>query len=160
MEENQKLRPTRIRDNVMKRYCCPDCGKVFEENSVPSSCPNCGCPSSAFKEQTETLMDGNISPSLESTNNFAAEHTVNGLAGLNLTIGIIVGIVGLIAAIVFWGKATGDVGFTQIYMLVGVLCFIFSMLFFLLSLSAWAFLKLLVNISYRLTRLDNKYNPK
>lgn len=144
----------------MKLYVCPDCGKKFQEGLVPSTCLNCGCPSSAFKEQTETLMDENISPSLESANNFAAEHTVNGLAGLNLTIGIIVGIVGVIAAIVFWGKATGDVGFTQIYMLVGVLCFIFSMLFFLLSLSAWAFLKLLVNISYRLTRLDNKYNPK
>lgn len=35
----------------MKRYYCPDCGKTFEENSVPSSCPNCGCPSSAYEEK-------------------------------------------------------------------------------------------------------------
>lgn len=34
----------------MKMYSCPDCGKVFDENSLPSSCPNCGCPSSEFKE--------------------------------------------------------------------------------------------------------------
>ena len=155
MEENQKLRPTRIRDNVMKRYCCPDCGKVFEENSVPSSCPNCGCPSSEFKEQTETPMDKNISPSLESSNNFGAEHIVNGLASLNLTIGIIVGIVGITAAIVFW---TGDNA--AVDGLIGVLCFIFGLLFFLICLVAWAFIKLLVNISYRVTRLDNKYNPK
>lgn len=36
----------------MKEFSCPDCGKIFEENSVPSSCPNCGCPSSEFKEKT------------------------------------------------------------------------------------------------------------
>lgn len=144
----------------MKLYVCPDCGEKFQEGLVPNECTSCGCPSSAFKEQTETSMERNISPSLESSNDFGAENTANGLAGLNLAIGIIVGIVGIIVAIVFWGKAAGDVGFTELYMIIGVLSLIFGLLFFLWGLIAWAFIKLLVNISYRLTRLDNKYNPK
>ncbi len=100
-------------------------------------------------------MDKNISPSLESSNDFGAEHTANSLASLNLAIGIIVGIVGITAAIVFWAGDNAAVDG-----LIGVLCFIFGLLFFLICLVAWAFIKLLVNISYRLTRLDNKYNPK
>lgn len=148
----------------MKLYVCPDCGKKFQEGFVPNECTGCGCPSSFFteqmKEQVEASRERNISPSLESSNDFGAEHTANSLAGINLTIGIIVGIVGIIVALVYWGKAAGDVGFTEIYMIVGILSFIFGLLFFLFGLIAWAFIKLLVNISYRLTRLDNKYNPE
>ena len=33
------------------KVICPDCGKIFDEEPIPSSCPNCGCPSSAFTER-------------------------------------------------------------------------------------------------------------
>lgn len=153
MEENQKLRPTRIRDCTMKKYVCPDCGKTFEEGNVPASCPGCGCPSSEFQEHKEPSMDKNISPALESSNDFGAEHTANGLAVINLVVGIIVGIIGLFAGFSLMSQGNFEA-------IGGILCIIFGLLFLLLGILSWAFIKLLVNISYRLTRLDNKYNPK
>lgn len=137
----------------MKNYVCPDCGKNFEEGNVPAVCPNCGCPSSAFQEHQEPSMNQNISPALEASNDFGAEHTANGLAVINLVVGIIVGIIGLFAGFSLMSQG-------MIAQLGGILCIIFGILFFLLGLISWAFIKLLVNISYRLTRLDNKYNPK
>ena len=138
----------------MKVYTCPDCGKKFQEGFVPSECPGCGCPSNQFTVSELASKATNISPSLESSNDFGAEHTVNGLAVLSLAIGIIAGIGALIGGIYFFshGGFEGE--------LLGPLCLIFGLLFIILGILAWAFLKLLVNISYRLTRLDNKYNPK
>ena len=40
----------------MKEYYCSNCGKLFEENAVPSSCPDCGCPASEFKEKEITAV--------------------------------------------------------------------------------------------------------
>ena len=40
----------------MKEYYCSNCGKLFEENAVPSSCPDCGCPASEFKEKEMTAV--------------------------------------------------------------------------------------------------------
>lgn len=153
MEENQKLRPTRTRDYTMKQYVCPDCGKTFYQGYVPASCPSCGCPSSAFQEHQKPSMNRNISPSLESSNDFGAEHTANGLAVINLVVGIIVGIIGLFAGFLLMSLGNFEA-------IGGILCIIFGLLFLLLGILSWAFIKLLVNISYRLTRLDNKYNPK
>lgn len=31
-------------------FFCPDCGKIFQADSVPTICPVCGCPSSRFEE--------------------------------------------------------------------------------------------------------------
>lgn len=45
----------------MKTFVCPDCGKVFNEESTPSSCPNCGCPSSEFQEKEITAVTGQVS---------------------------------------------------------------------------------------------------
>jgi hypothetical protein len=139
----------------MKKYVCPDCGKTFEEGNVPASCPGCGCPSSEFQEHKEPSMDKNISPALESSNDFGAEHTANALAGITLVIGIIIGLIGLIAGFSLLTLQGGGES-----MLFGILCIVFGLVFFLVFLISWAFIKLLVNISYRLTRLDNKYNPK
>ena len=140
----------------MKLYICPDCGAKFQEGFVPNECTRCGCPSSAFTcQDAETFsVDENVSPDLESSKNLAAEHTVNALAGVNLGIGILLGLGGVIAGIYFLASSgfMGD--------MTGTLCIIFGLLFFLMAILTWAFLKLLVNISYRLTRLDNKYNPK
>lgn len=147
------MRPTHIRDCTMKNYVCPDCGKTFEEGNVPASCPGCGCPSSEFQEHKEPSMDKNISPALESSNDFGAEHTANGLAVINLVVGIIVGIIGLFAGFSLMSQGNFEA-------IGGILCIIFGLLFLLLGILSWAFIKLLVNISYRLTRLDNKYNPK
>jgi hypothetical protein len=98
-------------------------------------------------------MDKNISPALESSNDFGAEHTANGLAVINLVVGIIVGIIGLFAGFSLMSQGNFEA-------IGGILCIIFGLLFLLLGILSWAFIKLLVNISYRLTRLDNKYNPK
>ena len=139
-----------MRDCIMKNFVCPDCGKTVEEGQVPVSCPNCGCPSSAFQEHQEPTLNNNISPALESSNNFGPEHTANGLAVISLGVGIIVVVIGLLA---------GFILISQVDTMVGVLCIIFGLLFFLICLLSWAFIKLFVNMSYRLTRLDNKYNP-
>lgn len=99
-------------------------------------------------------LSTNQSPSLESSNNFHAEHVVNGLATINLWIGIIIGVAAVIAGIVIWA-AWGFEG-----EIVGPIVLGAGVIFFFCSLVFWAVLKLLVNISYRLTRLDNKANPQ
>lgn len=45
------------------KVICPDCGKIFDEEPIPSSCPNCGCPSSAYvaKEIADANEDTNFS---------------------------------------------------------------------------------------------------
>jgi membrane-bound ClpP family serine protease len=95
----------------------------------------------------EELLE-NVSTPLEKSNNYAAEHVANGLASLTRAIGIIVGIIGLMAGIVMF-SSFGDG-------LIGALCIIFGLIFFLICLVSWAFIKLMVNMSYRLTRIDNK----
>ena len=99
--------------------------------------------------KTEELLE-NVSTPLEKSNNYAAEHVANGLASLTRAIGIIVGIIGLIAGIVMFSE--GGYGDD----LIGALCIIFGLIFFLIGLVSWAFIKLMVNMSYRLTRIDNK----
>ena len=90
----------------------------------------------------------NICPSLESSNDFSAEMVVNSFAQINLIVGILVGIAGVIAGIVFLGEYRGEI--------IGTILIVVGLIFFLFSLVFWAILKLLVNISYRLTKLDNK----
>ena len=99
--------------------------------------------------KTEELLE-NVSTSLEKSNNYEAEHVANGLASLTRAIGIIVGIIGLIAGIVMFNIGGFGDG------LIGALCIIFGLIFFLIGLVSWAFIKLMVNMSYRLTRIDNK----
>ena len=95
--------------------------------------------------KTEELLE-NVSTPLEKSNNYAAEHVANGLASLTRAIGIIVGIIGLIAGIVLMSNNA----------FIGTLCIIVGLIFFLICLVSWAFIKLMVNVSYRLTRIDNK----
>ena len=150
------MRPTRIRDYIMTEYICPICQKSFQAGSVPDKCPDCGCDKSLFNEisemSKEELVD-NISESLESSNNYSAEHTANGLAEITFIVGVVVGLIGVIGGIAACvGTDNGE--------LFGVPCIMFGLLFFFLCLISWAFIKLLVNISYRLTRIDNKLNPE
>lgn len=145
----------------MKTYSCPDCGKTFEEGQVPAACPNCGCPSSLFaiKVTNAQALQANVSPSLESSNNFGAEHTANGLAEVIKIVCVFIGIVGGIVAIVFFSKAANGEFLQELDVMIGALSLIFGLIILLIGLISSAFIKLLVNISYRLTRLDNKYNP-
>lgn len=142
----------------MKTYTCPDCGKTFEGDTLPHACPDCGCPSDMFKQHIEekafSNLSANLSPSLESSNNFHAEHVINGLATVGLWAGIIIGVAAVIAGIVIWAtwEWEGD--------MIGPIVLIAGVIFFFCSLVFWAVSKLLVNISYRLTRLDNKANPQ
>ena len=96
----------------------------------------------------------NISPFLEESNNFNAEHAVNGLAIVSLGIGIGVGILGLIVGLWILSSSVFAGGMIAALVIIAGLLFCFLAIFF------WAGLKLLVNISYRLTRLDNKSNLK
>ena len=148
------MRPTRIRDNMMKEYICPVCQETFQEGSVPEKCPKCGCDKDVFNvvdEMSKDELAENVSESLESSNNYGAEHTVNGLAEIIFWIGAILGVVGFIAGIACLVNDGGGV-LAAFLISIGLFCF-------LLTLIAWAFLRLLVNISYRLTRIDNKLNP-
>ena len=150
------MRPTRNRDYIMKEYFCPICQRSFQEGSVPEKCPDCGCDKELFNEVSEMskeeLID-NVSESLESSNNYSAEHTANSLAEITFIVGVIVGLIGVIGGIATCaGTDNGE--------LVGIPCIMFGLLFFFLCLISWAFIKLQVNISYRLTRIDNKLNPE
>lgn len=149
----------------MKTYICPDCGKTFESDTLPTACPDCGCPFNLFKAQNNPIsspnatmqfsnLSANLSPSLESGNNFHAEHVINGLATVGLWAGIIIGVAAVIAGIVIWAtwEWEGE--------MIGPIVLGAGVIFFFCSLVFWAVLKLLVNISYRLTRLDNKANPQ
>lgn len=64
MEENLKLRPTRIRDIIMKIYTCPKCGNVITNSESLYACPKCGCSADSFivtdKEET-TSNNYNVS---------------------------------------------------------------------------------------------------
>lgn len=142
----------------MKEYICPVCQKSFSEDSVPETCPKCGCEKELFNvigemsEEEEELRE-NVSKALEASNNYGAEHTANALAEITFIAGIIVGIIGVIAGLVMLGKDSNA-------SLLGIPCIMFGLLFFLLCLISWAFIKLQVNISYRLTRIDNKLESK
>jgi len=149
------LCPTRIREYIMKEYICPICQETFLEGSVPEKCPKCGCDKDVFNvidgEMSGEELAENISESLESSNNYGAEHTVNGLAEIIFWIGAILGVTGFIAGIACLVNDGGGV-LAAFLISIGLSCF-------LLTLIAWAFLRLLVNISYRTTRIDNKLNP-
>jgi len=47
---------------MMKKYVCQMCGYVFEGNSAPDKCPQCGAAGSKFSEQTADLVwaDGHV----------------------------------------------------------------------------------------------------
>lgn len=124
-------------------FVCPDCGLKLENNLA--DCPMCGCPKDDLK-----LIDHSAVKSLESSNDFSAEIFVNTLANINLFVGVLVGIAGLIAGIVVLSE--GRYGAEPI----GISLIVVGLIFLLFSLVFWALLKLLVNISYRLTKLDNK----
>ena len=143
----------------MKNYVCPDCGKNFDDGLVPDVCPNCGCPKDSFRIVIAAGKQANVSPDLESSNNFRAEHTANAVAEVIKIICIFIGIVGGIVAIVFFGRAAEAEFGDELDVMVGVLSLISGVIIILVGVITSAFIKLLVNISYRLTRLDNKYNP-
>jgi hypothetical protein len=112
-----------------------------------NDCPNCGCPK---EELIANDASTNISPALESSNNFNAEHVVNSVAKGILTGSIFVAVLGVIGAIIIF--AINDMGST----IAGTMLIIIGLLILFLGIINWAVLRLLVNISYRLTRIDNK----
>lgn len=137
----------------MKKYVCPDCGSNFEEGSVPPTCTNCGCPSDQFKLRGTGIeiesVATNASSLLESSNDFSAEKFGAVLANIGKVIGYIIMIGSFIAGIVY--AANSHEGWIIFLIIFGgglALGFLF--------LCMWAWLRLLVNISYRLTRIDNK----
>lgn len=130
----------------MKKYTCPDCGKEFQEGFVPSECPNCGCPSNQFKVSEMKTQATNTNSLLESSNDFAAEKLGAVLANIAKVIAYIIIVAGIIAAIALVSDTNG----LSLLLIIGGL--ILSFPFF----AVWAWLRLLVNISYRLTRIDNK----
>lgn len=145
-EKTQKEKT--IKTNAPKtnaKFVCPECGQGVENNL--NDCPNCGCPK---EELIANDASTNISPALESSNNFNAEHVVNSVAKGILTGSIFVAALGVIGAIIIF--ATNDMGST----IAGSMLIIIGLLILFLGIINWAVLRLLVNISYRLTRIDNK----
>ena len=146
----------------MKKYTtCPDCGQIFEGDEVPAECPNCGCTSEFFAEVTEKELEEvgishttsdlsqNISTLLESSNDFAVEKFGAILANIVKVVGYIIMIGSFIVGIVYAANSyDGGIIFLIIFGGGLVLGFLF--------LCMWAWLALMVNISYRLTRIDNK----
>ena len=53
----------------MAKYVCPVCGYVYEGDSAPEKCPQCGVPGSKFKLQEDTV--------------WAAEHVVGVAKGVS-----------------------------------------------------------------------------
>lgn len=88
---------------------------------------------------------------LERSRSFAAEHSVNTLATIILVIGIIVGgilfFLGIGAAIEVSHDRYAMFNYGYVLMFIGFLIFF-------VHLIAWALLRLQVNISYRLTKID------
>lgn len=134
----------------MKEYICPICQKEFVEGSVPEQCPECGCDKDLFNVIDDSELKENVSESLESTNGFSAEHTANTIAEVIAIIGVIIGIIGVIGGIVLIANDNGISGFFSI---------IGGISLFILYAMNWAVIKMMTNVSYRLTRLDNKFNP-
>jgi len=55
----------------MKKFVCPVCGYVYEGDSAPEKCPQCGCPGAKF-----TVKDGNGMT-------WAAEHVIGVAKGVD-----------------------------------------------------------------------------
>lgn len=121
-------------------YVCPDCGQEMENNQ--NDCPNCGCPKEHLKS-----VGPNISPSLESSDDFSAEHTVNAIAKINLVFSIIIFVGCIFGAII---------AYEDLEDMIAVILLIVGVVFLIVGIISWAVLRLIVNISYRLTRIDNK----
>ena len=135
----------------MKVYTCPDCGMKFNEGFEPSTCPNCGCPSDQFTVSELASQATSTSAMLESSNDFAAEKLGAVLANIVKIIAYVIIIASVIASIV--GCIYTEDGLPLLLIPGGL---ILSVPFF----AMWAWLRLLVNISYRLTRIDNKTKAK
>jgi rubredoxin len=132
---------TRNTTEINAKFVCPDCGLKMDEKF--NDCPHCGCPKEYFMAIDSSV---NICPSLESSNDFSAEKVVNSIAKISLIVGILGGIFGLITGFIFIEDSAA----------LGIILIVVGLIFFLFSLVFWALLKLLVNISYRLTRIDNR----
>ena len=135
--------PTRTRDDTMKEYICPVCQKSFKEGAVPEKCPECGCTKDLFNELGEPELQDVLSES----KSFKEEYSANGLAEYTTSIGVLVGLAGVITGIVFM---TDDNYHLGAYFLIG------GVLACLISLLSWCIIKLLVKISYHLTHMDEK----
>lgn len=131
----------------MKKYTCPDCGKEFQEGFVPSECPNCGCPSNQFKVSEMKTQATNTNSLLEASNDYAAEKLGAVLAKIAKVIAII---------FAFGSVIVGFIGCISEESALPLLIIPGGLLISLLFLTIWAWLALMVNISYRLTRIDNK----
>ena len=121
-------------------YVCLDCGQEMENNQ--NDCPNCGCPKEHLKS-----VEPNISPSLESSDDFSAEHTVNAIAKINLVFSIIIFVGCIFGAII---------AYEDLEDMIAVILLIVGVVFLIVGIISWAVLMLIVNISYRLTRIDYK----
>ena len=121
-------------------YVCPDCGQEMENNQ--NDCPNCGCPKEHLKS-----VGPNISLSLESSDDFSAEHTVNAIAKINLVFSIIIFVGCIFGAII---------AYEDLEDMIAVILLIVGVVFLIVGIISWAVLRLIANISYRLTRIDNK----
>jgi predicted RNA-binding Zn-ribbon protein involved in translation (DUF1610 family) len=127
--------------NTNAKFVCPDCGQEFMDDS--HDCQTCGCPKECLKS-IDHFHEGVET----SANNYRAENIVNIWAKINLYVGVIAGIICIIAGITFLDDWQEQI--------LGVCLIVGGLMFILFSILFWAFLKLFSNMSYRLTSIDNK----
>lgn len=130
--------------NTNAKFVCPECGQGLIHNL--NDCPICGCPKEHLKSVDYSTR---TSPTLESSNNFHAELIVNSLATVVLSLGIVLGFFALLGGI--YAIVEAPMGEA-----IGAMIIVMGFLLFLICLIAWAVIRLLVNVSYRLTKIDNK----
>lgn len=101
----------------------------------------------AMQQEPQKPTEASANKELESSNDFSAEKTANAIAGILLAVGIIAVVILVFLSLMAFSDDETGIGFTLLGSAVGSL---------LVSLLSWSSIKLLSNISYRLTRIDNK----
>jgi predicted RNA-binding Zn-ribbon protein involved in translation (DUF1610 family) len=140
-QSNSRREGTHRVINTNAKFFCPDCGQESMDDS--HDCQTCGCPKECLKS-IDHFHEGVET----SANNYRAENIVNIWAKINLYVGVIAGIICIIAGITFLDDWQEQI--------LGVCLIVGGLMFILFSILFWAFLKLFSNMSYRLTSIDNK----
>lgn len=142
----------------MKKYTCPECGKTFF-NRKPNSCPQCGCLSEMFVEtelikepENQPVQQPQVQPQVQyvvvqpTQQGISVEGLVKSLSVILLIIGIVGGLIVLIAGIIEASKYHVSV----IPAAISGIAIIFASIF------QYGLIRIFVKISERLKSIDSK----
>lgn len=151
---------------------CEECGMPFD-GSLPS-CPNCGCPNNNMladnNQQTTSVSESGPAPAQHYQQGYAqttmrksvqhyppkltAENTLKGIATFVLVLGIILSVVYLIVGIYAATKTRGLFSGSEASMIIQAI--IRALMTFLFTLTVWALLRVVANISTTLKEMNSK----